>query len=138
MLRVLCSPTPAAFRDTRGLSDYLEFNHIIEHWLFCLSVNMWSEPFLVALFAHSCQEASSCLPMCGTLESFRVWFGLPQVVRGPSGCISHCPVSLTCRIRPKVCWSLPRMEKGPSRCWPGQLKQSGTEWSVRSFPLCTN
>ena len=50
MLRVLCSPTPAAFRDTRGLSDYLEFNHIIEHWLFCLSVNMWSERFLVALF----------------------------------------------------------------------------------------
>jgi hypothetical protein len=49
MLRVLCSPTPAAFRNTRGLSDYLEFNHIIEHWLFCLSVNMWSERFLVAL-----------------------------------------------------------------------------------------
>src|SRR5215813_11717190 len=61
MLRVLCSLTPTAFRDTRGLSDYLEFNHIIEHWLFCLSVNMWSERFLVALFAHSCQGREQLL-----------------------------------------------------------------------------
>src|SRR5215471_1461956 len=59
MLRVLCSPTPAAFRDTRGLSDYLEFNHIIEHWLLLIGKHV--ERTVLSRFVRSFMPGSEQL-----------------------------------------------------------------------------
>src|SRR5215471_10850330 len=92
MLRVLCSPTPAAFRDTRGLSDYLEFNHIIEHWLLLIGKHV--ERTVLSRFVRSFMPGSeqllanvrnigilSCLVWAAASGSraVRLYFALPRL-----------------------------------------------------------
>jgi hypothetical protein len=65
-------------------------------------------------------------------------FLLTSIVQLLTKCIFWTRPAETCLSAPKICSLEPWTEKGPDHLEPGQVKQSGTEWSVRPYPLCTH